>query len=517
MDRENTNLLIITIVFIAVMGGGALIIFGGYFVSQSAISTVPAAPQTFGRTFAFSQQPNNPYQQFSDTIADLTLQLEEDPENVKAYRERGLAHVQLGDLTSAMDDYNAALEIDSDDYLTLEARANLYYSQEQTKQALKDYSAVIKLGHGNADVYGFRAAIRGSNGDYEGSVEDYTIAIELSGEHFHYLNGRGWANSQAGHLQDSIDDYTSVLNKYPQWADIYHYRAFVWNELYNYEEAIRDIKEAIRYEPAASDIIADYAWILHETGKFEEALVQADLAVGYQNIAQSKGSLIRARIKRDLGDYEGAYSDLNEALAYDRDDTNLLNERAWLSWAKGDLTRAQVDFKRLVDLDPSSFYRHMGLGVNQYHQGNFSQAAEYLGLAVTFKEDDIDYAQLYRWLSHARANDQKLADELLREFARTRKPHITDVDTDDWPGKLVAFLLGDLSSTDLLEIAQSDKPLQTAQRKCEACFYIGSASLIQGNNKQAAEYFKQSMQTKVTTFYEYHSATTELRALGELE
>ena len=159
----------------------------------------------------------------------------------------------------------------------------------------------------------------------------------------------------------------------------------------------------------------------------------------------------------------------------------------------------------------------MGLGVNHYHQGNYSQAAKYLELAVTFKENDIDYAQLYLWLSHVRAKDQSLADKLLREFSRKRKPHLTDIDEDDWPGKLIALLLGGISSDDLLEIAQTEIPLQTAQRKCEAYFYIGTVELIQGNNQQAADYFKQSMQTKVTTYYEYHSSASELRALGDLE
>lgn len=517
MDRENTNLLIITIAFIAIMGGGALFIVNGYFVTQSAPGPVPSAPQTFGQMRSFPRQQFNQYEQFSISISDMTLRIEEDSEDVEAYRTRGIAYEQLADLTLAMDDYNAALKIDPEDALTLKARAKLHLLKEQSKQALKDFSTLIESGQGDAEVYGSRASIRGSAGDYEGAVEDYTSAMDSGGENYRYISGRARANKNAGHIQASIDDYTQAITKYPNWAHAYRQRAFAWQEMYNHDAAIKDIKRAQSITPKDSNIVADYARLLHGTGKFKEALEIANQAVDLQNIAQSNGSWIRARIKRDLGDYDGAYSDLEEALTYDPDATYLLIARAWLSWAKGDLTKAQTDFERLTVLEPSSFYRHMALGVNQYHQGNFSQAAEYLNLAVTFKENDIDYAQLYLWLSHARSNDQNLADELLREFSGERKPHFTDIDTDDWSGKLVAFLLGDLSSNDLLAIAQTDIPLQTAQRKCEACFFVGSAVLIQGNTKQAATYFRQSMQTKVTTYYEYHSSATELRALGELE
>ena len=115
MDRENTNLLIITIAFIVVMGGGALFIVNGYFVTQPAPGPVPSAPQTFGQMRSFPRQQYNQYEQFSKNISDMTLRIEEDPEDVEAYRVRGQAYEQLAELTSAMDDYNAALKTDPED------------------------------------------------------------------------------------------------------------------------------------------------------------------------------------------------------------------------------------------------------------------------------------------------------------------------------------------------------------------------------------------------------------------
>ena len=517
MDRENTNLLIITIVFIVVMGGGALFIVSGYFVSQSASGPTPTAPQTFGQTFTFPTQQYNPYEQYSKTISDMTLRIEEDSEDAEAYRKRGLAYEQLGDLTSAMDDYNAALKIESENVLTLEARAKLYSILQDVDNAAKDYNTIIDLGKGNDVVYNARAIIRGTRGDYEGAIADYTSALEYKPGHYSYLNSRAWASKRIGHIQDAINDYTKLIETYPTWGVIYSYRALAQHNLYNHDAAISDIKEAIRLNPGEADFIADYAQILHELGDLQKAFEQADQAVNLQTIAQSNGLWIRARIKRDLGDFEGSLADLEEAINYDRSSSYLITARAWLYWVMGDLEKAGIDHKRLTSLKPPDYFQQMELGVMSYHLGDFSSAQEHLGLAVTIKKDSADYAQLYRWLSYARADDRALADEQLREFTQRRKANISDVDSDDWPGKLLEFLLGDLSANELLEIAQTDKPLQSKHRKCEAYFCLGSMELLADNLSKAAEYFKQSMQTKATNYFEYNSSVTELRALGELE
>ena len=110
MDRENTNLLIISIAFIVVMGGGVLFIVSGYFVSQTAIPIVTTPAQTFRQTYSFPAQQFNPYDQFSKTISDMTLRIEEDPEDVEAYRKRGLAYKQLTDFESAMDMWGDILQ-----------------------------------------------------------------------------------------------------------------------------------------------------------------------------------------------------------------------------------------------------------------------------------------------------------------------------------------------------------------------------------------------------------------------
>ena len=214
---------------------------------------------------------------------------------------------------------------------------------------------------------------------------------------------------------------------------------------------------------------------------------------------------------RSLGNYDKARADLSHAIQLDPDRTFLFRQRAWVALAKGDFDAAVTDFETAAASEPGGIYNHLGLGVVHYHRGDWTNALRALEEAVVIADAQTEYAEFYRWLCHARAGDRETADRLLSEFAASRSP----IEDSDWPGRLTAFLLGDLTEKELFAAASSMGPAE--ELRCEAFFYAGSLRMLNDEVEKAVEYFRKCLDTKRTDFYEYQSAGAELRELGFLD
>jgi tetratricopeptide (TPR) repeat protein len=80
---------------------------------------------------------------FDDAIGDLTRALELDPRNVKAYTTRATAKLQADAKDDALYDANQALTINSNDPLALRVRGNIYEALERPDDAITDYRTAL--------------------------------------------------------------------------------------------------------------------------------------------------------------------------------------------------------------------------------------------------------------------------------------------------------------------------------------------------------------------------------------
>lgn len=76
---------------------------------------------------------------FDDAIGDLTRAIEIDPKNVKAYAMRASAKLQAEANDDALSDVNEALQIAANDPLALRVRGNVYEALTRTDEAIADY------------------------------------------------------------------------------------------------------------------------------------------------------------------------------------------------------------------------------------------------------------------------------------------------------------------------------------------------------------------------------------------
>ena len=93
----------------------------------------------------------------------------------------------------------------------------------------------------------------------------------------------------------------------------------------------------------------------------------------------------------------------------------------------------------------------------------------------------------------------------------TRNQQVNNI----WAKQIIQLYLGDINQaefiTQLTDNVDSNKAL--TDRLCEAYFYLGKYSQMQGNNSVAANFFKLALSTNVYEFVEHRYARLELNLM----
>lgn len=506
-DRQDVGLILLSVGFVVLLGGAA-----GVFYFRQTMNQATSTPVTpYGRAMPnqnFTGIWTSPDQAKIDQYTD---ELEADPASFSAFLGRAEARRRTLNYQAALDDYNSALQLDSSSLEALRGRAKVRMIWGDHDLALQDITTVVESRAATSSDYAARANINMQLGNFAEAVADYDTALDLEPTNIMYVGQRAWVALNAGQYKKAVDDYSRMLEFDPDEPHARYSRGFAKFELGDYDGAIKDLRRAVRMSPNNALMHADLARMLHADGRSKDAMKQADRAVDVQQFSEIRGFWVRAQLHRDSGRFDAALEDLESALRWDPKSSFLHREQAWVHWAEGDHDAAIAPFTKATELAPSDMYGHLGLGVMYYHLGRWSDAQTSLRRAIDVADESADYVHFYLYLSDARAGDRAGAEALMAAYAQDREP----IRDGDWPGRIVAFLATELTEVELLEAARVPAEQPAIERLCEAHFYIGSLRLIEGDRDGAVRAFRQCLKQGATSFYEHHSARSELRALGE--
>jgi tetratricopeptide (TPR) repeat protein len=136
--------------------------------------------------------PNNPKAYFDrglhrkklgdrqGAIKDLDEAIRLDPKEADAYRSRGDIRHSLGDNLGAIKDYDESVRLNPKDYIAYSFRANARLSWKDRQGAIEDFSEAIRLNPNLAEAYEVRGMVRNLLGDFEGAVKDLEAAAVLA-------------------------------------------------------------------------------------------------------------------------------------------------------------------------------------------------------------------------------------------------------------------------------------------------------------------------------------------------
>ena len=162
-----------------------------------------------------------------DTLQEV---IDNDPDNVEAYRARGLVKwLGLFDLPAALDDFRIAYDIASRNnptFMTFMAIniSDIEYSQGSYQEAIDILRDVIEINPENSQaLYRLGAIYNGGLGDPNQAISYLTRCIDYSPKNVdcYYLLGRA---------QERIEEYTSAANSFAKAIDLgsQNPRHFYW-------------------------------------------------------------------------------------------------------------------------------------------------------------------------------------------------------------------------------------------------------------------------------------------------
>jgi tetratricopeptide (TPR) repeat protein len=133
-----------------------------------------------------------------------------------AFLGRGCLHMTMGDLTSALGDFNHAIEMEPTNAMAYSNRGSAYSKLEDMEKALASYDLAIQHNPYYATAYANRAFAYYKVGRYKEGVADCNRALELRPDQPNTYNNRGLCRAALGDKENARADFQRALELEPR-------------------------------------------------------------------------------------------------------------------------------------------------------------------------------------------------------------------------------------------------------------------------------------------------------------
>lgn len=373
------------------------------------------------------------FNQYLRALADVDKTLEYAPESnrdlrFQAYMLRADIYQMLGKHQQALDDFSAALKLDSTSFMALYQKANEEYELGDYQAAKYDYTRLrslhprsvealtglarvavkennlglaseymdgaVEMMSADSDIYIRRASVRKMQGNNTGAVEDLLMAISIDN------NSRAFQEL----IDMANDDYPAVITGLstsisyaPQQGMLYYIRAFIAQAHEHYVTALADYRKLIDQN------MYDYAGL-------------------YNSMAQCQLALCR---------YPQALDNVSHAVMMDPANGEFYITRARILYAQGKNTEALAALKDAEIRGISSDRLQVVKALVKYSEGDYN-AANDIYAAMTIDNPDVMQNYIYRaWVLVDGMKDATSARPLYNRVVSMTAP------TDDEDSKVL--------------------------------------------------------------------------------
>ncbi|MDR3013121.1 MAG: tetratricopeptide repeat protein [Chitinispirillales bacterium] len=185
---------------------------------------------------------------YDSAIDCYNAALDIDPINTTILSCRGVAYAEKGDYDNAIADYNAVLEIDPVNTETQNLRGRTYAMKGDYKSALACYDAALEYSPNNEAILGCRGIVYAIMNDYDNAIANYSAALEITYDHVLYFF-RGVAYLNKKNYNSAIADFSAVLEINPDDAKTLYCRGLAYYHNHNYDNAIADYERVLQIKP----------------------------------------------------------------------------------------------------------------------------------------------------------------------------------------------------------------------------------------------------------------------------
>ncbi len=198
-----------------------------------------------------------------------------------------------------------------------------------------------------------------------------------------------------------------------------------------------------------------------------------------------------------------AHNDFNQAIGLKPDMVDAYNFLGIHFTQLQEFNQSYDAFDSVIELDPSYEFAYFNRGIALYYGGRPSLAADDFKAFRKYQQND-PYRVLWQYLADIEL-DQQQADQDLTVAAQLIAENV-------WAKKVIKLYLGKMTQSDFIAHLTDNVNTNEAltERLCEAYFYLGKYSQMQGDASAAINFFKLALSTNVYEFVEHRYAKLEL-------
>lgn len=197
---------------------------------------------------------------FYESIALFSTLIDNSKADSTLLYYRSVAYRNTGDLESAIEDLNEAIEIKSDSAIYFQNRGGIEYELGKFEDALFDFNNCLNLNPNDLDCLLLRSLTLAAMGELNKSLLDAKKLIDLNPlNHLHHAQ-KAYCLTQLQQFEDAIKSYDAAIEQFDKQITYFNDRGFAKNNLYIktgnvhlLDDAINDFNEALKLDNKFSD------------------------------------------------------------------------------------------------------------------------------------------------------------------------------------------------------------------------------------------------------------------------
>ena len=306
---------------------------------------------------------------------------------VFAYATRGDIYLHLEDTTKAIADYTAAIRVNPENCGLYEKRAQIYYEQDKYTLADADYKKMIELKPG--DVMGYMGLGRNANAQerWADAIKQFDYVTKLASDYSSVYAFRAESYLGLKKWDEATDDMISALT-----IDWDRKALFLMTELK--EPALTMMIAKMRVQAAKSPNETKWPYIIGSL--YEQNREYKKAAKAYAEANAKDASPVTfyriAHCHSELGDYESAVADINNALNMDSTDVDYMSFKANMLYEMGKPELAIKEWDKVLEQYPDHDWGYYRRGWFKELTGQLDDAIEDLSMSIVL---DPDYSYSY--------------------------------------------------------------------------------------------------------------------------
>ena len=314
--------------------------------------------------------------------------LQKDKEwNTYVYRQRAKINLQLGNEQAALNDWALALKANGKDVNVYSDRAEYYYQKDMYDESDADYEKICQLQQGNTLGYMGKGRNALETGHQKEAADLFSYCIKLDPSFSKAYSFRADALFQLGYINEGIDDIIAALGID---GDSKAYGLMLMIGAPGVNTLIAKLKVQQVKQPNDNSWPFYLGNVYEGQSKYTKAIeaYKESVNIDPRDIAYSR----IAECYSELGDYELALENINQAMEIDPGDNDYVSTKADLLYDMGRSKEAIETYDKYIKANPDYWGGYYRRAFFKDNINDVDGAIEDYSTAIVLKPD---YAYSY--------------------------------------------------------------------------------------------------------------------------